>query len=48
MKQKFQYVIELRLFDDRIIFNKLLTTNVGQFISCASLFNGKFDSGCIL
>jgi len=28
MKQEFQYAIEQRLFDDRIMFNKLLTPNV--------------------
>jgi len=51
MKQKFQYAIELRLVIWRynniqlIINNK---SNVGQSVSCASLFNGKFDSGRIL
>jgi len=29
MKQKFQYAIELRLFDDRVIFDQLLATNIG-------------------
>jgi len=29
MKQEFQHAIELRLFDDRIIYNQLITTTVG-------------------
>ena len=41
MKQEFQYAIKLRLFDDRIIINN-------KFASCASSFDGKFDSGRIL
>jgi len=40
MKQEFQYAIERQLFDDQIIFSLL--------VSCASLFDGKFDSGRIL
>jgi len=29
LTQEFQHAIELRLFDDRMIFSKLLTTNLG-------------------
>jgi len=46
MKQEFQYAIEveLRLFDDRILYSINL---ICQYC-CASLFDDKFDSGRIL